>query len=169
LIDLFATSSVAIPSVVAAFAYFVFYQLINRWLPLYETIWILVLAYTSRLLPEGVQGVTSSLVQVDRDLEEAARVTGSSTPRLLWSIILPLVRPGVAATAILMLILSVREIGPSLFLYNSATVVMAVQVLSSWEVGDLGGAAALSLVQSLLLTALVLFARLGLRIRLRLA
>jgi len=166
-LEFVAMMPLGVPGLVIGVAYL--WAWIGLPIGLYGTIWILVLAYVSRLLPEGVQGVTASLVQVDRDLEEAARVTGSSTLRVLWSIILPLVRPGVAATAILMLILSIREIGPSLFLYNSSTIVMAVQVLSSWEVGDLGGAAALSLVQSLVLTALVLFARFGLRVRLRLA
>ena len=166
-LEFIAMMPLGVPSLVIGVAYL--WAWIGLPIGIYGTIWILVLAYVSRLLPEGVQGVTSSLVQVDRELEEAARVSGSSTLQVLWSIILPLVRPGVAAAAILMLILSVREIGPSLFLYNSGTIVMAVQVLNSWEGGDLGGAAALSLVQSLLLTALVLFARYGLRVRLRLA
>lgn len=165
LLEFIAMMPIAVPSLVIGIAYL--WAWIGVPVGLYGTIWILVLAYVSRLLPEGVQGISANLVQVDRSLEEAARACGSSTVRVLRSVVFPLIRPGVAATAILLLILSVREIGPSLFLYNSGTVVMAVQVLSSWEIGDLGGAAALSLVQSLLLTAIVLFARYVLRISLR--
>jgi len=158
---------IAVPSLVIGVAYL--WAWIGVPLGLYGTLWILVLAYVSHLLPEGVQGISSSLVQVDQALEEAAAACGGSTLRVVRSIVLPLIRPGIASVALLLLILSVREIGPSLFLYNSGTVVMAVQVLSSWEVGDLGGAAALSLVQSLLLTLIVLFGRYVLRIRLRVA
>jgi iron(III) transport system permease protein len=73
--------------------------------------------------------------------------------------VLPLVRPGAYSIAVLLFIMAVREIGPSLFLYNSSTIVMAVQVLNNWEVGNLGGAAALSLVQSLIITVVILLSR----------
>jgi len=121
------------------------------------------------LLPNGVQGISANLVQIDRSLEEAAAACGGSVPQIVSAFILPLLRPGIASVFFLLFIVTIREIGPSLFLYNSGTVVMSVQVLSSWEVGDLGGAAALSLLQSVLLTAVVLFGRYILGLRLRVA
>ncbi len=158
---------IAVPSLVIGVAYL--WAWISAPIALYGTLWILVLAYISQLLPNGVQGISANLVQIDRSLEEAAAACGSSTWQAVSAIVLPLLRPGIASVLFLLFIVTIREIGPSLFLYNSGTVVMAVQVLSSWEVGDLGGAAALSLLQSVLLTAVVLFGRHILRIRLRMA
>jgi iron(III) transport system permease protein len=71
------------------------------------------------------------------------------------SIVLPLARPGVVAAMTLLFILAIRELGSSLFLYSSGTMVMAVQLLGYYEGGDIGITAAFSLVQMLLLGVLI--------------
>jgi iron(III) transport system permease protein len=164
LLEFLATMPAAVPSLVIGVAFL--WAWIGAPFGLYGSIWIIVLAFVANRLPEGVQGMSNSLVQVDRQLEEAAQVCGSGRGRVLRSIMLPLVRPGAISIAVLIFILTVREIGPALFLYNSSTVVMAVQVLNSWEVGDLGGAAALSLVQSLIITVIILVSRYVFRVEL---
>jgi iron(III) transport system permease protein len=68
---------------------------------------------------------------------------------------LPLCRPGVVAAMTLLFILSTRELGSSLFLYSSGSMVMAVQLLGYYEGGNMSITAAYSLVQIVLLGVVI--------------
>jgi iron(III) transport system permease protein len=57
----------------------------------------------------------------------------------------------------LLFVLAIRELGSSLFLYSSDTMVMAVLLLDYYEGGYLGKTAAFSLVQTVLLAVLIGF------------
>ena len=76
---------------------------------------------------------------------------GRSLPSTIATIVLPLSRPGVMAAMTLLFILSTRELGSSLFLYSSGSMVMAVQLLGYYEGGNMSITAAYSLVQVVLL------------------
>jgi iron(III) transport system permease protein len=69
--------------------------------------------------------------------------------------VLPLARPGTVAAMTLLFILAIRELGSSLFLYTSDTMVMAVLLLDYYEGGNTGKTAAFSLVQTALLALLI--------------
>ena len=71
------------------------------------------------------------------------------------TIVLPLARPGVIAAMTLLFILAIRELGSSLFLYTSNTMVMAVLLLDYYEGGNVGITSAFSLVQTALLAVLI--------------
>jgi iron(III) transport system permease protein len=71
------------------------------------------------------------------------------------SVVLPLARPGVIASMTLLFVLSIRELGSSLFLYTSDTMVMSVLLLDYYEGGNVGKTAAFSLVQMVLLGVLI--------------
>ncbi len=148
-VDTIATVPVAIPGLVIGVAY------LWAWIALpgglYGTIWILALAFVARFIPDTVKALSTSLMQIHRELEEAAWVCGRSVPGAIASIMLPLTRPGVAAAMTLLFILSTRELGSSLFLYSSGSMVMSVQLLGYYEGGNLSITAAYSLVQVMLL------------------
>src|SRR5690606_36583535 len=67
-------------------------------IPLYGTVFILILASITRFLPQGYQGMSAGLSQIGRDLEDSAYVHGATRARAARSITLPLVRTGVGAT-----------------------------------------------------------------------
>ncbi len=152
-IDLIATVPVAIPGLVIGVAY------LWAWIGLpgglYGTIWILALAFVARFIPDTVKALSTSLMQIHRELEEAAWVCGRSLTSTILTIVLPLARPGVVAAMTLLFILSTRELGSSLFLYSSGSMVMAVQLLGYYEGGNLSITAAYSLVQMVLLACLI--------------
>ncbi len=106
-------------------------------------------------MPDTVKALSTSLMQIHRELEEAAWICGRGTVGTITSIVLPLARPGVVAAMTLLFILAVRELGSSLFLYSSGTMVMAVQLLGYYEGGNIGITAAFSLVQMVLLGVLI--------------
>jgi len=152
-IDVISTLPVAIPGLVIGVAY------LWAWIGLpgglYGTIWILALAFIARFMPDTIKALSTSLLQIHRELEEAAWICGSNLLRTIRTIILPLARPGVIAAMTLLFILAIRELGSSLFLYTSKTMVMAVLLLDYYEGGNVGITAAFSLVQTILLGVLI--------------
>ena len=152
-IDLIATVPVAIPGLVIGVAY------LWAWIGLpggfYGTIWILALAFVARFLPDTIKALSTSLMQIHKELEEAAWICGRGTLSTIATIMLPLARPGVVAAMTLLFVLAIRELGSSLFLYSSGTMVMAVQLLGYYEGGNVSVTAAFSLVQMVILGVLI--------------
>ncbi|HKA79126.1 MAG TPA: iron ABC transporter permease [Xanthobacteraceae bacterium] len=155
-IDLIATLPVAIPGLVIGVAY------LWAWIGLpgglYGTIWILALAFVARFIPDTMKSLSTSFLQIHKELEEAAWICGKGLLGTIRTIVLPLARPGIVAAMTLLFILAIRELGSSLFLYTSDTTVMAVLLLDYYEGGNTGKTAAFSLVQTGLLAVLICFA-----------
>jgi iron(III) transport system permease protein len=153
LIDVVATVPVAIPGLVIGVAY------LWAWIGLpgglYGTLWILALAFIARFIPDTVKALSSSLMQIHPELEEASWLCGRGVLGTIARIVLPLARPGVIAGMTLLFTLAIRELGSSLFLYSSNTMVMSVHLLNFFEGGNLGVTAAFSVVQIVLLGMLL--------------
>src|SRR5882724_9737623 len=152
-IDVISTIPVAIPGLVIGVAY------LWAWIGLpgglYGTIWILALAFIARFMPDTIKALSTSLLQIHRELEEASWLCGKGMLGTIRAIVLPLARPGVIAAMTLLFILAIRELGSSLFLYTSTTMVMAVLLLDYYEGGNVGVTAAFSLIQTVLLGVLI--------------
>ena len=152
-IDLLSTIPVAIPGLVVGVAY------LWAWIGLpgglYGTIWILALAFVARFIPDTVKALSTSFMQIHKELEEAAWICGRGLLGTIGTIVLPLARPGVVASMTLLFVLAIRELGSSLFLYTSDTTVMAVLLLDYYEGGNIGKTAAFSLVQTAILAVLL--------------
>lgn len=128
-------------------------------IPVYGTLWILIMAFTVRFMPQGFRSLSSSILQVHRDLEESAFVSGASRARTTVEVTMPLIRSGVVSTMVLLLILSMRELSAAIFLFTSGTRVLSVVVFDLWYSGVLARAAAVSIIYSGVLMIIVLFAR----------
>jgi iron(III) transport system permease protein len=152
-INVISTIPVAIPGLVIGVAY------LWAWIGLpgglYGTIWILALAFIARFMPDTIKALSTSLLQIHRELEEASWICGKGLLGTIRTIVLPLARPGVIAAMTLLFILAIRELGSSLFLYTSNTMVMAVLLLDYYEGGNVGITSAFSLVQTALLAVLI--------------
>jgi iron(III) transport system permease protein len=152
-IDLLSSLPVAIPGLVIGVAY------LWAWIAipggLYGSIWILALAFIARFMPDTVKVLSTSFMQIHRELEEAAWICGRGLLSTIRTIVLPLASPGVIAAMTLLFVLGIRELGSSLFLYTSNTTVMAVLLLDYYEGGNTGKTAAFSLVQTVMLAVLI--------------
>ncbi len=152
-IDVISSLPVAIPGLVIGVAY------LWAWIGLpgglYGTIWILALAFVARFIPDTTKALSTSLMQIHRELEEAAWICGRGLLSTIRTIVLPLASPGLIAAMTLLFVLGIRELGSSLFLYTSDTTVMAVLLLDYYEGGNTGKTAAFSLVQTALLAVLI--------------
>jgi multiple sugar transport system permease protein len=134
--------------------------LVAAWFPLYREIGLdntylgLVLAHVAVHLPMALWLMTNFVRDVPIELEEAARIDGCSTPFLIWRIVVPLVAPGLAATAILMFIFSWNEFAVALNLTAKQTATIPVAIAKfaqGYEIkyGEMAATAALSLVPAL--------------------
>lgn len=135
--------------------------LVAAWFPLYRELGLdnthlgLVLGHVAVHLPMALWLMANFVRDVPVELEEAARIDGCSTPWLIWRIVVPLLAPGLAATAILMFIFSWNEFAVALNLTakQTATVPVAIaKFAQGYEIkyGEMAATAALSLVPALL-------------------
>ncbi|MFN8525282.1 MAG: iron ABC transporter permease [Chloroflexota bacterium] len=128
---------------------------------IYGTLWLLLLAYLTIFLPLGVRSISGVMLQLERSVEECARVCGASWATTMRTITLPLMRPGILAAWVLLFIVSLREVGASVLLISARTKVIGPSIIESWEATGTQLTAAMAIVQSLVvLGALLIVQRL---------
>lgn len=129
-------------------------------LHIYGTIWILLVAYVTRMLPSGVRYSQSSLIQINTELEEASRISGGSRTYTIMHITLPLAKTGLTYAWLLIFVMAFPELSSSSMLRNARTEVVATAILNLWDgAGGLPQAAAFGTVVFLLVTLLVILAQ----------
>jgi len=99
-------------------------------LNLYNTIWIILIAYIARYVSFAMKSASASLEQVHYSLEEAARSCGATHMGALRDITLPLIRPGMVAGFFLIFLPAMRELTTSLLLYGPFTRTLGVAIYS---------------------------------------
>src|SRR4029077_5476030 len=85
-------------------------------IPIYGTLWLLLIAYLTVFLPLGIRTISSVMLQIDNSLEECAEVCGASWAYRMRTVTVPLLRPGLVAAWLLLFVASVRELGASILL-----------------------------------------------------
>ncbi|MGO1080548.1 ABC transporter permease [Inquilinus sp. CA228] len=128
-------------------------------LPIYGTVFIIILAFIPRFMPQGYRAIASSISQIHDDLEDAALICGATRMQTVRRIIVPLLRGGIFATVFLLFVLGLREVGAALFLSTTYTRVLSIMLLESYESGTWDYVASLSLLYSLLLGVITLVGR----------
>ncbi|WP_433869156.1 ABC transporter permease [Saccharopolyspora sp. CA-218241] len=123
----------AIPHVVLAIG------LLWTWLimplPVYGTLWVLIIGFVAVQMPQGFRGIAASIRSTDRDLEDSAVMLGARRSRAVAVITLPLLRVAVLSTFLLLLMLSMRELTVPLFLYTSDTEILSIAIYDQFENG----------------------------------
>lgn len=134
----------ALPGIVIALA-FVFMGT-RLLLPIYQTLLLLVLAITIRLIPESVGSTRGSLSLINPHLEEAARCLGCSVFESARKVSWPLARPGVAAGAALVFLTVMKELPITLLLRPTGFNTLATDIWEATGSGQFGKAAISALV-----------------------
>lgn len=127
--------------------------------PIYGTLWILLIAYVTRFLPYGLRAVTSTIVQIHKELEEASRACGGGFWTTFRRVLFPLMRPGMIAGWILLATIFMREFSLSLFLYSPASEPVGPLLYFLWLDGLTGPLGALGMLVSVVSIVLVAVAR----------
>lgn len=142
----------AVPPITMVGAWYVMF----RGMGLYNTWAAVILAHATLNLPLGIWLMAAFIREVPRELDDAARIDGCGTLSLLWRIVVPVVLPGLAATAILVFIHSWNEfvVALNLTAKQTATVPVAIAKYAQeheTKYGEMAAGAVLSTLPALLL------------------
>jgi iron(III) transport system permease protein len=109
--------------------------------------WAIVVACTIvRELPLGLRSGASVLIQQDRSVEDASANLGASRFETFWRIVVPLARPALVVSALYAFVSTVQTLGAIIFLITPSTKLLSVDVFEATVRGDIGAAAAFSMV-----------------------
>ncbi|WP_371366464.1 hypothetical protein SRRS_08150 [Sporomusa rhizae] len=111
---------------------------------LYNTVWIILVAYIARYMAFSLKANSAALEQVHDSLVEASRACGATMWQSLKDIVLPLVRPGMLAAFFLIFLPSLRELTVSIMLYSPTTRTIGVAIYTLNEDGETVASAALA-------------------------
>ena len=143
----------AVPRLVFAFG------MMWAWLvfpiPIYGTLWLLLIAYLTVFLPLGVRTIAGVMLQIDKSLDECAQMCGASWTFRVRTVSIPLLVPGLVAAWLLLFIASVRELGASILLMGPHSKVITPSIVESWFGTASELTATLALIQTLVVAAAV--------------
>src|SRR5207237_5148510 len=100
---------------------------------IYGTIWLLLVGYLTIFLPLGVRSISGVVLQLERSVEECARVCGATWLTTMRTITLPLLKPGIMAAWVLIFIVSIREVAASILLISARTKGIGPAIIKSYE------------------------------------
>jgi iron(III) transport system permease protein len=157
LLDNVASLPMVFPGIVLGLSIMVLYLYVP--IGVYGTIWIMLIAYVTRFMPYGLRYNTNSMLQIHKELEESAAMSGASWGTTFRRVILPLLKPGLMAGWIYIVIVSVRELSSSILLYSPGNEVLSIVIWELWENGQYVELSALGVMFILGLFVLVLAAQ----------
>jgi len=128
-------------------------------IPIYGTIWVLLLAYITKFMPYGIRTASASMIQINKELEEASLTSGGTWFQTFRKVLLPLLMPGFVAGWIYISIISLRELSTSILLYSYNSTVLSIMAFDLWEGGQYTYVCALGVLMVLLLVAMAYTAR----------
>jgi iron(III) transport system permease protein len=147
LFDFFAFLPHAVPNTVYAIgAVLLALFVLRNFIPLYGTIWLLLLLYTIVRLSYGTRMMNSSLIQIHRELEEAAYVSGATTRNVVQRILVPILTPPILYGWLWIALLTYRELTLAVLLSRAENMTLPVVVWSIWLSGGFSQAAALTVI-----------------------
>ena len=123
-------------------------------IPIYGTLWILVVAYVARYIPFGIRFSEAGLLQVHRDLEDSASASGARFTAVLRGIVVPLMAPALASAWIYVFLLSVKELSVAMLLYGPQSRLVSVTMFEMWSNGQVTELAAFCVSVSALFVAI---------------
>lgn len=124
-------SNHALPAVVVGLALVFFGANITPWI--YQSIWLLIIAYLILFLPNGLAAMATPLAQVPKGLSEVAQSLGNSYRKILSRVILPIASPGLIAAAALVMLTVLKELPATLLLRPTGAETLATRMWSATE------------------------------------
>jgi iron(III) transport system permease protein len=154
LLDLLTTMPLLFPGIVMGLAILRFYLFVP--IPVYGTLWILLIAFVTRYIPYGIRYTHSGLLQLHKELEEASYVSGASWFSSMRRIVLPLITPSFLGGWIFIFLLSAKELSMSVLLVSPQTPVVSVAIFELWENAQVGELAAFGVIWTAILVTVAI-------------
>jgi iron(III) transport system permease protein len=159
-LDVLAFLPNTVPSIMIALALvYLFLTVPWRVIPIYGTVWIITIAVVTRYLAFGSRTMHSAILQLHRELEEAAEVGGASWPTAFRYIVLPLLFPAIVSGWVFVALFALRETTMALMLYSPDSRVISLLMWDTWQSGDTSKAAATGVVLMVVTSIIILLGR----------
>ncbi len=158
-LDVLAFTPHAMPGVIIGLSILLIYLILP--LPVYGTIWIIVIALMTQYISISTRLMTSGVSQVQNELEEAAATSGASWWPTIRRVVFPLVLAAFLNGILLVFLLSIKNLTLPLILYTPDTVVLSTLVWTYWDGGDTARTAALGSIMVLFTLVLGIVLRRG--------
>lgn len=155
LLDTLAFLPISIPGLTLGVALIWVYLTLP--IPIYGTLWIIVIAYITRFMPYGIRTCSATMIQIHRDLEEASMSAGGSWGQTFMRVTLPLLRPALITGWIYVALISLRELSSTVLLYSPGNEVLSIMIWDLWLGGETQALAALGVIMVLALSVMVFF------------
>jgi iron(III) transport system permease protein len=126
---------------------------------------ILVVAYVMATLPLALGVIQPAIVQISRDLDNAARTVGADWVNAMRLIMLPLLKPALLGAFVLLFVFHLKSYVIAIFLMAPGLEVMGVSMLSLWTNGDVGELAAFATIQMVMIAVLLVLSRILLGVK----
>ena len=152
-LDFLAFVPITIPGIVMGMSLILLYVAFP--IPIYGTIWVLLIAYVTRYIPYGMRSASGSILQIHSELEEAAAASGASWWETFKRVTLPLLRPGLVAGWIYICIVSFREFSTSVLLATGESRVLSILLFTMFEQGQVTVVAAIGVLMIATLLSIV--------------
>lgn len=136
LIDVLAWLPWMTPGMVLGIGFLWAFAMLPGFVPIYGTIWALMLAYIALGTPVAVRVMSAAYQRLSTDLEECSRVHGASWWQTLWRIMIALAWPSFAVGWILTFFSIMRELSASVLLFSAGSEVLSVVLLKMWMNGE---------------------------------
>lgn len=149
----------AVPGIVAGIGFFWGMMLFPFLGPLHGTIWILILAFTMRMIPAAFGAISPALMQISKDLDQSAFVCGADWWQKTRCITLPLLKPAIFAAYVLLFLSFLKEYASAAFLFAPGSEIIGTTMLQFWVNGDSGPVAALAVIQIVITMIFIFIAR----------
>jgi iron(III) transport system permease protein len=154
LIDRLTTIPLVFPGLILGIAVMQLFLFVP--IPIYGTLAILVWAFVINYLPYGMRYASSGMLQIHRELEEAAAICGASPLTRLRRIVAPLLAPALVAGWLFVFLMAARVLSLAILLAGPRSQTMAVAMFDLWTNGQGTELAALGLLWSMMMTAIAL-------------
>ena len=135
---------------------------LKDFVPLYDTVWLIAIVYIVVRMAFATRALNGALLQVHKELEEAASVAGLSILRTARRVVLPLIKSTVLSVWIWTMLLVYREVTVAVFLTSQNSITLPAVVWSYWNAAGMTEASMVTIIMITLFSPLlVAFWRFG--------
>lgn len=162
IVDYLGTFPIAVPGIV--FATGIVWMYVRS--PIYATLILIMIALIGAYIPQAARFASAGLIQIDKSLEEAARMNGAGKARTIMTVTFPLLRPSLLSAWTLLFVFATREVNEAVILSGPKSRPLSVLAWNYVEQGSIRNAAVVGLFLTVVMMIGILFARVVLRAKL---
>jgi iron(III) transport system permease protein len=157
LLDVLAFIPHAMPGVILGLSVLLIYLILP--VPVLGTPWVIAIALSAQSVSLSTRLMSSAVVQVQRQLEEAAEASGASWGATMRRVVMPLILPGFVNGFLLIFLQAIRNLTIALLLFAPGSIVLSTLVYRYWDQADTAEAAVVGVVMMVLTLAISIVLR----------